>query len=533
MSSILTNSSSMVALATLRGINRGLETVQSEISTGKKVASAKDNASIWAISTVMSTDVESFKQITDSLNKGSATVGVARAASEQITGLLQDMKELIVSAQEDLNADDRSKIQTDIDALRTSITNIVNAAQLNGQNLLKGTSAVSVLASLDRAADGTVSATSISVSRNDLTTAGATAEAAKASGDAGFVSTSDSITPTDVDKVSGDGGFLALSGVTSDATASGGSATYTFEAGAIAAGDAFTINVGGTDFSYTAVAGDTINDVVTALGTAVSDADTASAITNLDTVTVNTAADPLANNATLVFAADSGTTLTVTEASTASTSSVSELADTESADVSIAGGTISTGDTFTVSAGGSDYTYTAVDGDTNNDVAAGLKALIDAGSVTNLTVTVTDATDPTSDAATLTLAADGGSVEVNLGALASTNVATTAGGLGAIESLSVSTAADATTALNTIEDLLDASINAATSFGSAQKQIEGQTEFVQTLIDAMTTGIGTMVDADIEAASAKLQALQVQQQLGVQALSIANGAPQTLLALFR
>ena len=64
-------------------------------------------------------------------------------------------------------------------------------------------------------------------------------------------------------------------------------------------------------------------------------------------------------------------------------------------------------------------------------------------------------------------------------------------------------------------------------------QIEGQGEFVQTLIDSMTAGIGAMVDADIEAASAKLQALQVQQQLGVQALSIANSNPQTLLSLFR
>ena len=71
MSSILTNNSAMVALQTLRGINSNLETVQSEISTGKKVATAKDNAAIWAISTVMSTDVESFNQITDSLNKGS------------------------------------------------------------------------------------------------------------------------------------------------------------------------------------------------------------------------------------------------------------------------------------------------------------------------------------------------------------------------------------------------------------------------------------------------------------------------------
>ena len=53
------------------------------------------------------------------------------------------------------------------------------------------------------------------------------------------------------------------------------------------------------------------------------------------------------------------------------------------------------------------------------------------------------------------------------------------------------------------------------------------------LSDALTSGIGSLVDTDMEAASAKLQALQTQQQLGVQALSIANQAPQTILSLFR
>lgn len=83
MSSILTNNSAMVALETLRNVNHNLEAVQGEISTGKKVATAKDNAGIWAVATVMSSDVESFKQISDSLSLGSATVGVARAASEK------------------------------------------------------------------------------------------------------------------------------------------------------------------------------------------------------------------------------------------------------------------------------------------------------------------------------------------------------------------------------------------------------------------------------------------------------------------
>ena len=63
MSSILTNTSAMVALQTLKGINSGLNKVQSEISTGKTVATAKDNAAVWAISKVMESDVKGFDAI--------------------------------------------------------------------------------------------------------------------------------------------------------------------------------------------------------------------------------------------------------------------------------------------------------------------------------------------------------------------------------------------------------------------------------------------------------------------------------------
>ena len=523
MSSILTNNSAMVALDTLRNINKNLSMVQSEISTGKKVATAKDNAAVWAISTVMSTDVESFKQITDSLNLGSSTVGVARAASEQVTNLLQDMKELIVSAQED-NVD-RSKIQTDVAALKTQIDNVVGAAQFNGLNLVSGTDSISVLASLDRASDNSVTATKLTVNRNDLTTTAAADAAAKAATDAGYVSTADTLTTSDVDKSSGDAGFLstAQTGNITD----GNDADITLTAGSIAVGDTFTINVDSTDYTYTAVADDTINDVADGLK-ALIDADS---ITNL-TVTVTPGADPTANDATINLAAAGGD-VDFDETGLNATYQQSNISDGDSVDVSIAGGTISVGDTFTVNVDGNDYTYTAVADDTNNDVAAGLKTLIDAAGVTNLTVTVSDATDPASDAATLTLEAGGGDVEANLGALASQNAAVAAGGLGALATLDVSTEAGATSALTSIESLIDTAVSAAASFGSAQKQIEGQGEFVSKLIDSLTSGIGSLTDTDMEAASAKLQALQVQQQLGVQALSIANQSPQTLLSLFR
>ncbi len=69
--------------------------------------------------------------------------------------------------------------------------------------------------------------------------------------------------------------------------------------------------------------------------------------------------------------------------------------------------------------------------------------------------------------------------------------------------------------------------------GSAARKIEGQQTFTSKLSDSIEGGIGNLVDADLAKESAKLQSLQVKQQLGVQALSIANQAPQTITSLFR
>ncbi len=71
------------------------------------------------------------------------------------------------------------------------------------------------------------------------------------------------------------------------------------------------------------------------------------------------------------------------------------------------------------------------------------------------------------------------------------------------------------------------------ALGSQAKQIEGHLSFVDKLTDAITGGIGNLVDADMAVESSKLQALQVQQQLGTQSLSIANQSPQQILALFK
>jgi flagellin len=85
--------------------------------------------------------------------------------------------------------------------------------------------------------------------------------------------------------------------------------------------------------------------------------------------------------------------------------------------------------------------------------------------------------------------------------------------------------------------MLDTSISnvnsALGSLGSQQTQIEGHLSFVSKLEDAIQGGIGNLVDADMAVESSQLQALQVQQQLGTQSLSIANQAPQQILSLFK
>lgn len=404
MSSILTNNSAMVALQTLQSINKNLAGVQNEISTGKRVSSAKDNSAVWAISKVMESDVKGFKAISDSLSLGESTVAVARNAAETVTDLLTQMKGKIVAAQED-NVD-RSKINADVTALKDQINSVVSAAQFNGLNLVDGSVAsASVLASLDRDISGNVTASSITVAAQDMSTG------AYAAND--IFGRSGGIPSTNGDTVvlsMGNGGGTDQITINDSAGS------------AFAAGDKVSMSVGGQTVSYTVTADD-------AAATTTSDIVAVAMKEKIDSLGI----------AGLTVDYDSG----------------------------------SPGELSFTNAGGTDLTVT--------------------GQFTNA-----------------------GS-----------------GGLGAMAGIDVSTAGGATSALAAVESLIGTAIDAAASFGSVEGRISIQADFVSGLTDSLKSGIGAMVDADMEEASARLQALQVQQQLGVQSLSIANQAPQSILSLFR
>ena len=424
MSSILTNNSAMVALQTLKAINARLAGTQNEISTGMAISSAKDNSAVWAISKVMSSDVQGFKAISDSLSLGESTVAVAQNAAETVTDLLTQIKGKIVNAQED-NVD-RAKIQSDIAALRDQISSVVGAAQFNGLNLLTGGGTMEILSSLDRQSDGTVVTSNISVAIQDLGTASAT---------------------------------IASDAVYAAGSASAGAATATLNAtqtqalniAGVTAGVAYSIGLTGTDA-----------------------------------------------NASTFNPASYTTAATV--------------------------------------AGASLITYVAREGDTAAEVGAGLKAAWDTyvaeqgldTNVLNFTATATGLT------ATSGVTDGNDTIAVRVDTLTSaSNGNVAAGGLSQLGTIDVSTSDGAAAALTNIEGLIQISIDAAAAFGSSRGRIETQSNFISKLSDSLKSGIGALVDADMEAASARLQALQTQQQLAVQALSIANQSPQTILSLFR
>lgn len=108
----------------------------------------------------------------------------------------------------------------------------------------------------------------------------------------------------------------------------------------------------------------------------------------------------------------------------------------------------------------------------------------------------------------------------------------TGAGLG-LSTQNLLTNASATTALAAIDTALATVNSALATLGSQAKQIETHNVFVTKLMDSLEAGIGKLVDADLAKESARLQALQVQQQLGAQSLGIANQAPQIILSLFR
>ncbi len=149
MASVNTNYGALVALQSLNKTSQELDQVQNRISTGLKVATAKDNGAVFSIAQTMRARTAALGSVTDGINRATSTIDVALSAGQSISDLLIQLKDKAVAGQAaDLSTDQRAALAADFTALRSQINQIAGAATFNGVNLVAaGGANMSVLTS--------------------------------------------------------------------------------------------------------------------------------------------------------------------------------------------------------------------------------------------------------------------------------------------------------------------------------------------------------------------------------------------------
>ena len=137
--SIHTNSSAMIALQNLNATNKNLEDVQTRISTGLEVSSAKDNSAVYSIAQSQRADLSGLKAVRDSLNRASSIADVTMAAGESISDLMNQLREKVVGAMDQsIDTASRTALNSDYQSLVKQIQQITQSATFNGANLIDG-----------------------------------------------------------------------------------------------------------------------------------------------------------------------------------------------------------------------------------------------------------------------------------------------------------------------------------------------------------------------------------------------------------
>jgi flagellin len=591
VTSLLTNNAAMTALTTLKSINTQLDMTSNRVSTGQRVSAASDNAAYWSIATTVRTDNASLSAVKDSLGLGSSSVDTAYNGLNSIITDLQNIRGKLQSAL--TPGVDRAKVQTEISAIQSKMKATADSSNASGQNWLSVDSSPSntnyqatqkVVAGFARASDGTITFSMVNVDvasiklydRNAGTTVTKPATAAQVVG-------STSLTGTGAFS----GGTADFATVTAGQTKQinfvidlGGGASATIQL------DKDTLKSTAKDLSKVTTDEllSAINNQIAASGTAklggkvTAGLDTAGRLTfatvgtgtaatlkigvaNLTDSTKFVAADigfgatsnapalTAASNYSAAFDISGANTraITINDGTTTTTVTLSSAAyDAAGSAVSSAKATLSgadaatlinialkaAGNTASASFAGGKLSLTTSGADTNSSVTVTAPDAL-YGFTAGQTATGTNAAAGAGTASTTTTAkgildTTAGNYNASFGAgaysVANFNISNLVGSNGD---------ADVQNILNMVDKAIASVTDAGTKLGANKTQIDGQKTFVDTLMKANDRTIGVLVDADVEEESTKLKALQTQQQLAVQALSIANSASQNVLSLFR
>ncbi len=132
MSSLLTNTSAMVALQTLRSISADLDQTNNRVSTGLRINSAADSAAYWSIATTTKSDNSSLSTVKDALGLGAAAIDVATQGLTAVKESVEKIKDLLVTALEP--GVDRAKIQEEISARIDDLASKADSSTFNSDN---------------------------------------------------------------------------------------------------------------------------------------------------------------------------------------------------------------------------------------------------------------------------------------------------------------------------------------------------------------------------------------------------------------
>ncbi|QEE47005.1 flagellin [Rhizobium sp. WL3] len=570
MTSIHTNLGAIAALQTLRSVAANLTANQQQAASGLRISVASDNAAYWSISTTMRSDNMAISAVSDALGLGAAKIDTAYAGTAAIVEVLGEFKAKLVAAKE--QGVDRAKVQEELAHLNAQAESIVQSASFSGENLLKtkstlplleeGPMPTSVVSSFVRDANSNVQVKTMDI---DLKHSSMLNEG----GGGGILQ-------KQIHSVGDIGGFRGT-GVNS--VAHQGHESYRFTGGVeLTAADSitFTLTVDAGDYSAGNAYTLTIDKaaVDTALGTTDGKIATAPQLrTVLESIFV-------ANGVPATAMERMFTSLTSTtefEIGSLETSGHVGSSIAISNVISNLSGSYPAGFALGLENAPADkhdnmYPKAAISFTTAFTVSPLAEVYFDvqvgSGAMTTYTINraVVDATLGTVDgyigsAADLAAVIGQASIGSNLMAVASGNSITfsadqtvypEAGNraarvyVGNVQSnppyapdfdlAEVDITQDVRTVdqyLRGVDHMEKMAISSASRLGALQTRIEMQAEFAEKLSDSIDSGVGRLVDADMNEVSTRLKALQTQQQIAVQSLSIANGNSETLMQLFR
>lgn len=535
------------------------------LSSGLRINSAKDDAAGLAISTGMQSQIRGINQAVRNSNDGISMAQTAEGSMDEMTNILQRMRELSVQAANDTNsASNKLSIQKEVDQLYTELDRIANTTQFNGTNLLDGSNVSTTLQI------GANSGENLTFSIDAVTTADLGLDGGVNKGDlnggrvvpnvAGIATDLIAINSVDIGAISANSGAAEMERVINLESASTG-----------VVADAYNVVEGGFDSTITGI---TSGLQITVGGNATVTLGVTSSMSNLaETINrdVEGVTATVGNDGQLILNNDSGESITIGGAVGASglegapttyegylglTSQSGEPIEVGPGSAGTAGdptntlefGFLLTNDNAVNSQAAAGGTLLETDGITINGVelvataAASVADQITAiNQLTDETgVTATAGTTPANsiiftaeDGGDIVIASSADTVALRTAALAKLGV-NEVGGTGVTDlQLSVTSSANATRSLDRIDEALDKISASRANLGAIQNRLSSTISNLENVSQNLSASNSRIEDADFAAETSKMSKAQILQQAGTAMLSQANASTQNVLSLLQ